>query len=549
MKKLLALLATGFQIACCTSNTRPMSICHTESLEQILSSDSLFCDTYDTLCLARGENAVLQFVVISADSISNLTAKVSARGLENAHLGWVHDVLSLNATRGADDMLLTEDNRYPDPIIDDMEESLPAGGRRTVVCDIPIPHSARSGIHKGRITVSGISDGKKVSASKSFTIRVYPVDLPERQSLKVVNWYNGNDLKYLDDGQEVDPHSDHYLELLKIIAEAGAANGQNCWLITERPTPILNADSTDFILDFTDYDRIVRTLEEHGNLQYFCNSHFGGHAPDVSWEEEMVFNIIYVKDKQICEESVPGSDPRVESFIKDYFTQVEAHFREMGWLDKCYQHIADEPSRPGTESQKSWSHVAGLVKKYAPGLKTIDASTDIIENQDVSVICLSDNIETMPAVMDGSERWMYTCCVPKLNFANRFVQLPLLKTRILHWMNYRYNECGYLHWGFNQWYHSLDPLNDVTPQGHPNWPGGDAFIVYPAKGKVYPSIRLWAMRDGIRDYELLKMAESRDPQKAMEWCKSVILASDKYNMDTKHFRKVRQEILEFLSQE
>jgi len=56
------------------------------------------------------------------------------------------------------------------------------------------------------------------------------------------------------------------------------------------------------------------------------------------------------------------------------------------------------------------------------------------------------------------------------------------------------------------------------------------------------------MRDGIRDYELLRMVEAVNPQKAKEWCDSIILGPDKYNMDFKHFYKIRREMLEFLSE-
>ena len=549
MRKIAVISASLLALIGCTSGNGALTIYQTEALSQILSTDIVSEDAPDTIHVARGENAVFQFVVSARDSLSSLDADVSIKDLGEVQTGWVHDVLNHNPPRGAEDMLLTPDDRYPDPIFDDMPETVGAEGQRTLVTDIAIPHTAKSGIHKGKVTVSGIAaDGRKVAASKRFTIKVYPVDLPEKQNLKVVNWCSkASSLSVMNGGKEVEPRSDEYIDLMRIIVRSGAANGQNCWMMTDKPTPVLNADSTDFVLDFTFFDKFIEMLEEEGNMQYFCNSHFGRKVA-ITTDEEMVFDIIYVEDKQIKRETVPSRDPRVEPFIKNYFSQIEVHFREKGWLDKCYQHIADEPSRPGTEGQQSWSRVAAMVKKYAPGLRTIDASTEIIENQDVSVVCLSDNVETNPPVPEGSERWMYTCCVPKLNFANRFVQLPLLKTRILHWINYRYNECGYLHWGYNQWHHSTDPLHDVTLQGRPNLPGGDAYIVYPGDRKVYPSIRLWAMRDGIRDYDLLKMVEARDPEKAMQWCRSIVLSSDKYNMDTKHFRQVRREILEYLSE-
>lgn len=92
---------------------------------------------------------------------------------------------------------------------------------------------------------------------------------------------------------------------------------------------------------------------------------------------------------------------------------------------------------------------------------------------------------------------------PRGNFANRYVTLPLIKTRLLHWINYKYDSPGYLHWGFNAWGANGDPFGDVSAPAN-DWPGGDSHIVYPGYRKLYPSIRLAAMRDGIRDYDLLK---------------------------------------------
>ena len=49
-------------------------------------------------------------------------------------------------------------------------------------------------------------------------------------------------------------------------------------------------------------------------------------------------------------------------------------------------------------------------------------------------------------------------------------------------------------------------------------PGGDSWIVYPKNGKLYSSIRLEAMRDGIADYTLLQMLAQKEPDLAKELC-------------------------------
>ena len=79
-------------------------------------------------------------------------------------------------------------------------------------------------------------------------------------------------------------------------------------------------------------------------------------------------------------------------------------------------------------------------------------------------------------------------------------------------------------------------------------PGGDAWIVYPGYKKVYPSIRQEAMRDGIFDYELLRMLEEKHPDKAKELARQVVYRFDLYDMNVYAFREKRKEILGLLSE-
>jgi hypothetical protein len=168
------------------------------------------------------------------------------------------------------------------------------------------------------------------------------------------------------------------------------------------------------------------------------------------------------------------------------------------------QHVADEPTGANAAS---YIRIAEFVKKHLPGIPVIEAC---MHSQ------LANTIDIWTPILDqyhgeyafyrerqaaGDEVWFYTCTGPQGNYANRFLEQPLIQTRLLHWINYRYGATGYLHWGFNWWH--LNTIDDSAAAS--NWPGGDAWIVYPADGTVYSSIRLAAMRDGIADYELLKL--------------------------------------------
>ncbi len=203
------------------------------------------------------------------------------------------------------------------------------------------------------------------------------------------------------------------------------------------------------------------------------------------------------------------------------------------------QHICDEPE-PGNE--KSYPELATFIKSLAPGIKVIEAvhSHGVNNTVDVWVPQLdffqSDYPFYKERLTAGDEVWFYTCLAPQGDYANRFIELPLIKTRILHWINFRYGATGYLHWGWNFW--SDDPYKEtsgIIPEAGNIMPGGDAFITYPQKGEILSSIRLEAMRDGIVDYELLSMLNEKNPAAAGEICRQVVYEFDKYDVDISAF--------------
>jgi len=148
----------------------------------------------------------------------------------------------------------------------------------------------------------------------------------------------------------------------------------------------------------------------------------------------------------------------------------------------------------------------------------------------------------------GDELWFYTCLAPTGTYANRFIDYHLLKTRLLHWLNFHYEATGYLHWGYNHW-QTEAPWVDVEPV-HGNTrclPPGDNCIVYPGEGRPMDSIRFEAMRDGIEDYELLRLLAQRDTDRAHAICTRVIRAFDDYDLNVGNFRAARRELLQALS--
>lgn len=541
-KTFFAFFLLAAALAGCRPDAGGLRIYQTEPMVKIFHTETAFEDRQDTVFVARGENAVFQFVVQSDEPAYGLSAEIRGLELGKKDVGWIHDVISFNHPKSPDAMI-PEDNLYPDPIIDDMEEDIEeASGHKTLWVDINVPRDVKPGLYRGKLAVTASSsEGKRSKASKEFFIKVYDVTLPEKMSLKVELHPGG--LAEMNGGVEPEVYSDRWRELFGQVAGMAAEYEQNCWLVS-RPGIVLNADGSDFDLDFTAFDEFLSFLQEKGNMQYFSTAHLG-HRRQGEWEGPFVFDAVLVEGKELKTVELDYDDPRLEKFLRRYIGLYAKHLEENGWIDKCYFHIADEPLELGTVNQKSWSHVAAIVKDVDPRIRTFDACFEIIPSQDVSVVLLAGDIGELPPVPDGCERWMYTCCNPQGAFANRFVAQPLLKTRILHWINYRYNAVGYLHWGLTRWNYCKDPLHCVSSDEF-TWPGGDSHILFPGDGRVYPGIRACAMRDGIRDYELLKMVEAKDSAKAMDFCKQLVLGPAEYDMSPEHFNDLHRKILEYL---
>ena len=109
------------------------------------------------------------------------------------------------------------------------------------------------------------------------------------------------------------------------------------------------------------------------------------------------------------------------------------------------------------------------------------------------------------AQRQGNELWLYTVGIFQGgSLPNKTVDVPLIESRMLHWLNYRYGLKGYLHWGCNAW--TEDPLD-----GSGRTPRRRLARVSEAGG-LLNSLRWEQMRNGIQDYECLWLLENKIAQ-------------------------------------
>ncbi|MDR3132422.1 MAG: DUF4091 domain-containing protein [Prevotellaceae bacterium] len=537
-----------------------------DHLDKILKEFTYFEEKNDTMEVAKGETATFQFVLRSIYSIKNLKIEALNLTKENnkippalkAFVGYVR--LGQYSDLPSKDRLLSPSGYFPDQLFDIESIDVASLSNQPVWITYPIPKDASPGIYAATLSFSGIVNGKKFTIKKQIYAKVYDVVLPE-QTLWVTNHFNSSTaLAYMNNQEPVVRFSDRYWELLKILANSMGSHGQNTYLISPLEFCKYKIDGLNYSFDFTDFDNMVEFFIREGGLKRIEGGYLGGHIVEGDYKspigvtypvksaapgESTVFRMDTIKQQ-------PLENDTLHAFLTQFFPALYHHLRNKGW-DKMYiQHISDEP---GDAAAKSYIQISEFLHRLAPEIKVIDAvvSNKLANSVDIWVPVLHNLNKDYAFFQEQQKRaevWFYTCVTPQGNYANRFIELPLLQMRILHWINYRFNITGYLHWGFNHW-HLQTPGEAAYhhPTANMVWPAGDTYIVYPGYNKVYSSIRLEAMRDGIADYELLKLLEQKYPEKAKEIAKFIVLKFDSYDCSIGNFRQTRTKILKLLSQE
>jgi len=505
--------------------------------------------------VARGEHAVFQVVVRSGLDLSGVGAKLSQFALradrkQALPRGTVRFVSYVPVDRPIQtppkDQLRVPPADYPDPLLEVKTIDVAAGEAQPIWITVPIPLDADPGLYRSKVTVTANAGGQEVSASVALTIRVYRARV-ERSRLWVTNWFS---MQWPHMKISPQPESPEYYDLLRRYARSMAAHRQNVAIIS----PIGLADfrvgaDGELDIDFSRFDKWVTIFTEEGVIGRIEGGHLGGRVGD--WESQFVVQIRRVKDGAVEVASVDPASPEADRFYARFLPTLVGHLREKGWLDIYMQHLADEPI---TQNIGTYRAMANLVRKHAPELRTVEAchTKDLVGAIDIWVPQLNYYHESYDHYRSrqgaGEEVWFYTCVFPQGEYANRFIEQPLIKTRLLHWINFRYGATGYLHWGYNFW-SAEDPFRHTTRAhgGTFYLPAGDAWIVYPGEDGPLDSIRFEAMRDGIADYELLAQLAERDPDGAMRLASKHIPDFDRYDTDIRVFRETRRELLELAS--
>ena len=529
-----------------------VSIWPVDSLIQIFPDDAPMKNRLPDdqwILAARNGHADLQIAVRSRQRIDALHVTVEIGGglqAEVRRVGYVA-VRTDPKDTPASELVRTAPALFPDPLLEDSEFAMQANQTVPVWITLYAPPDANPGLYTG---VAQFRSGTNRRASLPFRVRVMAAMVPPRQTLRVTNWLYASP-QILAQYYDLTKDPEKYWTVLGNIGRVLAEHHQNVIL-----TPVFeltDAQVTDSGLtyDFTRLDRWVETFRKAGTAQMIEGGHLLGRED--GYNSPLTVPVFAADGNQVRRITVPPADPRADAHLRSFLPALYNHLKEKDWLDDYAQHVLDEAH--GAEVPV-YEHVAQIVREEMPDVLTIDAidhpSPALAKDCDIWVPQLGTfdrDLETIHNhVAQGGQAWFYTCLLPRGRYLNRFIDFPLLKTRLLQWFNFRYGFGGYLHWGGNSW--GSDPFANPQPTlgvggDSEVLPAGDAFVTYPWREKfsIHSSIRLEAMRDGVEDYELLNALAQRDPAKAQGLAAGAIAGMTEYVRDVAAFRRIQADLL------
>ncbi len=441
-------------------------------------------------------NKLLEDVTVVLSSMSNSGSGYDIPD-ENVTWNFVGSIpLSENAPNQLNDVLVRKaPAHFPDYLMENKQLDVEKGVYQAVWLTVEVPKTAPAGKYIASLTVKCSS----MEQSIPFELEVFPLTLPDDRHLKVTEWYSTRNFEKLHGIKE--KYSKDWFNMLGIYADNLVSHRQNIFQVPMNSIEISQQKNGELIFDFTRFDQIAQVFWDTGKMDYLETGELARFGEKVWFSTDIHFKDFQVYDLEKEEQiTMDGMD-----VIPSLLPAFENHLRSKGWLEKTLFHVKDEPT---LRNVTAWKETSKIIHKYAPDLVRIDAleTTHLFDDIEIAVPkldYLAGWLDTyQEAARQGTELWFYTVGIYQArSYPNKTIDMPLIDNRILHWLNYRYDLTGFLHWGWNQW--TDNPFEEVGMHI------GDGWHVYPSEKGVMNSLRWEQMRNGIQDYEYFWLLENR----------------------------------------
>jgi len=502
----------------------------------------------------RGEIISGQFVIIAVKPLQNATVGISPLKKQNngnvlpsAEWNFVGSVpLKTNTENQPADLFSRKaPANFPDYLIAEKFIDIKTKSWKPVWLTIKIPNDADPGMYYGNVTVKVNGNEKSLPVS----VRVFPITIPLSRHLKVIEWHTTNDFgKYHGIKEQ---YSNEWFEMLKLYADNMVSHRQNMFQVTVNHIIISKNESGKLNFDFSRFDQVANVFWDTKLMDCMETGFLANFGKEEWFSTEVILKDFEITDAKTGEKTVMKG----EQVVPFLLPALESHLRQNGWLDKTLFHIRDEPS---VHNALAWKEMSEYMHSYAPDLIRGDAieTTFLLDDIEIAIPKL-DHFATWNEIYKewqekGHQLWFYTVGIYQgSRFPDKTIDMPVINSRLMHWLNYKYNTTGYLHWGWNQW--------DGNPFTDPGMHFGDAWHVYPVKDGVLNSLRWEEMRNGIQDYEYFWLLENKikrkrdslgskfswiDPeQRGKEIAAKVVETFDQHTNDPQVFYRAKMEII------
>ena len=375
----------------------------------------------------------------------------------------------------------------------------------------------------------------------SLKVNVHAVKLPPvgKDSFKYTNWMS---FKNMARSHGLEEWSEEHWAMIEKYVRLAVRGRQNMGILSAVFDPSPDGGAT---LNRERFSRILEIYDKAG-IWYLEGGHLAGfNGP---WGAP-TFKAAYTTNITTTVKGVYELSKLARAYMKE--------IDERGLKDRWYQHVADEP---GGKNVSEYRITAGIVRRYMPGIRTVDAVEAPSFAGALDVWCPKVNsFEKYHALYDsfrtsfGDRVWCYTCCIPGGKWMNRTMDGELLRPVLIPWVSVMWDVEGFLHWGYNFWQKDQDPFKEPYPKkwGGANngnsLPPGDTHIVYPGKDGPWPSVRLEATRAGMEDADLLLKLRKYDKAAADATVRRIARGFRDYTPSCKLYREVRRDLLRRLA--
>lgn len=452
-------------------------------------------------------------------------------------------------------------NVVADVLIDFDQFNLESYSVQPIWFTFKIPFDIDPGIYRGNIVVSATSiDEIKIPVELTIQEPVLPD--PNEYKFHLDLWLNPSSIAAY---YQVEHWSEKHWKLIKAYFEDYASRGGKnvATTITHEPwhKPWIKGQTRsqtqfgyqsmiswikdskgNWKFDYTVFDRYI-TLAIQSGIDGFINAFsvtpFHTKQKIKYWDTRL---------GQYDEIILEIEDDAFSRLWQIFLLDFKEHLLKKGWFKKTYLGFDEKP-------EVLISKIRTIIKKSAPefldriSIAGHPESSTHAQNLSISYMFFPDQPLEEKASQSVSETiqyrnlknkttTFYLCAEPA--HPNTLTFSPAMESRMVAWIALKYNIDGYLRWSYNNW--TKDPFNQPVFL-HTQ---GDDYYVYPGKNGPISSIRWELLKEGIEDFELFKIIQSRGEINSERLNEIIELATrnqDARVKDVDDFIKVRHMLL------